>query len=199
MITNLTDKELLRRIQIDDQQAFSAIVYRYNIRLYRTVVSRVRMEDDTKDIVQEIFISLWNNRHQIQCATSLFPYLSKSAFYAVIDWQLLHKKNIYRQHLLLESNEPTVFPIENQLIADEIGQEIMEEIEKMPYTTRTIFRMSRMEHKSVKEIAATLELSEQTVKNSISFALKQLRKKMAQKELSPLLFYLLINVFLIKY
>ena len=195
MIISLPDDELLRRIQMDDQQAFSVIVYRYNVRLYRIVQGRVRMEDDAKDIIQEIFISLWNNRHQIQSAAALYPYLSKSAFYAIIDWQLLHKKNISRHSLLLEKDEPSVFPVENQVIANELKQELMEEIEKMPDTTKTVFRMSRIEQKSVKEIAVVLHLSEQTVKNNISIALKQLRKRMVSNKLSLLLFCILIKVF----
>jgi RNA polymerase sigma factor (sigma-70 family) len=191
MITSLPDEELLRRIQMDDQQAFSVIVYRYNVRLYRIVQSRVRMEDDAKDIIQEIFISLWNNRHQVQSGTALYPYLSKSAFYAVIDWQLLHKKNISRHQLLLEKDEPSVFPIESHVIANELRQEFMEEVEKMSDTTRTVFRMSRIEQKSAKEIAIALHLSEQTVKNNISIALKQLRKRMVSNKLSLLLLFIL--------
>jgi RNA polymerase sigma factor (sigma-70 family) len=195
MIISLPDDELLKRIQMDDQQAFSVIVYRYNVRLYRIVQSRVRAEDDAKDIIQEIFISLWNNRHQIQSAAALFPYLSKSAFYAVIDWQLLHKKNISRHQLLLEKDEPSAFPIENQVIANELRQELMEEVERMPYTTRTVFRMSRIDQKSVKEIAVVLRLSEQTVKNNISTALKLLRRRMASVKFAVLFFCILLNFF----
>ncbi len=195
MTTSLPDDELLRMIQIDDQQAFSIIVYRYNVRLYKIVQSRVRMEDDAKVIVQEIFISLWNNRHQIQSA-ALYPYLSKSAFYAIIDWQLLNKKNISRYQLLLEKDEPFVFAIENQVMANELRQELLAEVDKMPDTTRTVFRMSRIDQKSVKEIALVLDLSEQTVKNNISMALKQLRKRMVNNNLSLLLFCILLkNIF----
>lgn len=178
---------------MDDQKAFSVVVHRYNVRLYKIVYGRVRMEDDAKDIIQEIFISLWNNRQQIQSGAGLYPYLSKSVFYAVIDWQLLHKKNISRYHLLLEKDEPSVFPVENQVIANELRQEMMEEIEKMPDTTKTVFHMSRIEQKSVKEIAIKLQLSEQTVKNNISIALKQLRKRMVSNNLSLLLFFILMK------
>lgn len=181
---------------MDDQHAFSVIVYRYNVRLYRIVQGRVRMEDDAKDIVQEIFISLWNNRHQIQSGAALYPYLSKSAFYAVIDWQLLNKKNLSRHHLLLEKDEPAVLPVENQVIANELKRELMGEIEKMPDTTRTVFRMSRIDQKSVKEIAAVLNLSEQTVKNNISTALKLLRRRISSDKFYLVIFYILIkNIF----
>lgn len=196
MIKSLPDEELLKRIQLDDQQAFSVIVYRYNLKLYRIVQNRVRMEDDAKDIIQEIFISLWNNRHNIQ-TTALYPYLSRSAFYAVIDWQLLHKKNLSRHHLLLENEEPAVLSIENQVIADELRQELLEEVEKMSDTTKAVFRMSRIDQKSVKEIATVLHLSEQTVKNNISVALKQLRRRMVSDKLSLLFYYILIKSLLL--
>jgi len=189
MWKSLPDDELLRRIQDDDQQAFSTLVFRYNVRLYRIVYNRVRMEDDAKDIIQEIFISLWNNRHRIT-SSDLFAYLSKSAFYAVIDWQLLHKKNMARHHLLLGRDEPYILPVEDQMIANELKQELMEEVEKMPATTGLVFRMSRIEQKSVKEIAATTNLSEQTVKNNISIALKQLRKRVLEGKLTSLFFLL---------
>jgi RNA polymerase sigma factor (sigma-70 family) len=198
MIKSLPDEELLKRIQMDDQQAFSVIVYRYNVRLYRVVQGRIRMEDDAKDIIQEIFISLWNNRHQIQTTAALYPYLSKAAFYAVIDWQILHKKNLSRYHLLLEKDEPAVFPIENQVIADELRRELLEEVEKMPATTRTVFQLSRIDQKSVKEIAVQLHLSEQTVKNNLSLALKQLKRQMVSNKLSVVfLGVLLKGIFLI--
>jgi DNA-directed RNA polymerase specialized sigma24 family protein len=90
-------------------------------------------------ILYRKYLSLWNNRHQVQSGTALYPYLSKSAFYAVIDWQLLHKKNISRYQLLLEKDEPSVFPIENHVIANELRQEFLEEVEKMSDTTRTVF------------------------------------------------------------
>lgn len=196
MIKGLSDVELLGMIQMDDQQAFSVIVYRYNVRLYRIIYSRIRSDDDAKDILQEIFISLWNNRHQIQSAISLYPYLSKSAFYAIIDWQIQHKKDLSRYHLLLEKDEPAVFPVENQVIADELNQELLEEVERMPVTTRMVFRMSRIDHKSVKEIAAVMHLSEQTVRNNISLALQQLRKRMVSNKLTLILLGILLkNIF----
>lgn len=189
MWKSLQDDELLRRIQNDDQQAFSAIVFRYNVRLYRIVYNRVRDEDDAKDIVQEIFISLWKNRHQVKLS-DLFPYLSKAAFYAVIDWQLLNKKQLSRYHLLLEKDEPSISPVEDQIIANDLKRELMDAVEKMPETTGLVFRMSRIENKSVKEIAATTNLSEQTVKNNISIALKHLRTRVLSGKLTSLLFFM---------
>lgn len=196
MIKNLPDEELLKMIQTDDQDAFSVIMFRYNVRLYKIIQGRIRSEDDAKDILQEIFISLWNNRHHIQLSVSLFPYLSKSAFYAIIDWQIQHKKSLLRHDLLLAENEPSVFPVENQIIADELNQELLKELDRMPLTTRTVFKMSRVDHKSVKEIASLLQLSEQTVRNNISIALQHIRRRMVNNKLTILLIAILLKIFI---
>lgn len=191
MIGHPTDEELLKLTQANDQQAFAVLVYRYNVRLFKIINARIRSEDDAKDILQEIFISLWNNRSQIDA--SVFGYLSRAAFYAVIDWQIENKRNLSRIQLLLEHNEPSIVPIDEHLIANELQNELLGEIEKLSSTTRTIFRMSRLEQKSNREIAKELQLSEQTVKNNLSIALQHLRRRVFGSKLATIFISLLLG------
>jgi RNA polymerase sigma-70 factor (ECF subfamily) len=81
-----------------------------------------------------------------------------------------------RHQLLLESDEPALHAIESQVIANELHAELLQVVDKLPPTTRKVFRMSRIEQKSTREIARELSLSEQTVKNNISMALLSLKK-----------------------
>lgn len=182
MIAHSTDDELLRMIQANDDKAFAVLVYRYNVRLFKIINARIRCEDDAKDILQEIFISFWNNRAQVD--TSVFGYLSRAAFYAVIDWQIEDKKKLSRVQLLLERDEPTTASIDEYVIADEMHNELLDEIEKLSSTTGTVFRMSRLEQKSIREIADELHLSEQTVKNNLSIALQHMRGKLLRGNLA---------------
>lgn len=175
----------------NDQKAFAALVYRYNVRLFNIINARIRSEDDAKDILQELFISLWNNREQID--TSVFGYLSRSAFYAVIDWQIENKKNLSRVQLLLAHNEPAIVPVEEHVIANELQNELLGEIEKLSSTTRAVFRMSRLEQKSNREIAKELQLSEQTVKNNLSIALQHLRNRVFSNKMAVILIGLLLR------
>ncbi|SFN02848.1 RNA polymerase sigma-70 factor, ECF subfamily [Chitinophaga sp. YR627] len=176
MMENLTDAELLSLAQTDDEKAFEAIMYRYNVQLYKYIYTRIRNEHDAKDLLQEIFISCWKNRHTIN---NIAAYLKRSVHYAIIDWQVGNKKAIARNTTLEEKDEPTTYPIENQLISLEIKEEVETEISKMNDTMRKIFVSSRWEARSIPEIAQEYGLSEQTVKNNLSMALKRIRLRLA--------------------
>lgn len=176
MFDNLTDAELLALSQTEDEKAFEAIMYRYNVQLYKYIYTRIRSEHDAKDLLQEVFISCWKNRHTIN---NIAAYLKRSVHYAIIDWQIDNKKTLARQVLLEEKDEPTTYPVENQLISLEIKEEVETEVSKMNETMRKIFVSSRWESKSIPEIALEYGLSEQTVKNNLSMALKRIRLRLA--------------------
>ncbi|SFD45516.1 RNA polymerase sigma-70 factor, ECF subfamily [Chitinophaga sp. CF118] len=178
MMKNLNDAELLSLVKKDDEKAFETLVYRYNVTLYKFIYARIREEHDTKDLLQEIFISFWKNRQNIITQDRILSYLTRAAYYAVIDWQIQHKKILARQTVLLEKDEPTAFPIEDQLISMELRNEVDSEVSKMNDTMRKVFVSSRWEAKSIREIAVEYGLSEQTVKNYISLALKRIRLKL---------------------
>lgn len=178
MMNNLNDTELLSLVKKDDEKAFETLVYRYNVTLYKFIYARIRAEHDTKDILQEVFISFWKNRQHIITQNKILSYLTRAAYYAVIDWQIQHKKILARQTILLEKDEPTTFPIEEQLISLELREEVDTVVSKMNDTMRKVFVSSRWESKSIREIAVEHGLSEQTVKNYISLALKRIRLKL---------------------
>ena len=193
MMKKLTDAELLSLVQHEnDEKAFAVIVFRYNVALYKFIYARVREEHDSKDILQEVLISCWNNRQNIQNPDKIFNYLTRAAYYAVIDWQINNKKVLERQTSLLEKDEPSTFPVENQLIAGEMREKIDTEVAKMNETMRKVFISSRWESKSIREIAEEYGLSEQTVKNCISLALKKIRLRLQTEQWLPL--YILLTL-----
>jgi RNA polymerase sigma factor (sigma-70 family) len=172
---NLNDAELLSLVKKDDEKAFETLVYRHNVTLYKFIYARIRDEHDTKDLLQEVFISFWKNRGNID---NILPYLTRASYYAIIDWQIQHKKVLARQSILLEKDEPTTFPVENQLISLELREQVDTEVAKMNDTMRKVFISSRWEAKSIREVAEEHGLSEQTVKNYISLALKRIRLRL---------------------
>jgi len=176
MMENLTDGELLSLSQTGDEKAFEAIMYRYNVQLYKYIYARIRSEHDAKDLLQEVVISCWKNRHTVN---NVAAYLKRSVHYAIIDWQIENKKILARQTVLLEQDEPATYPVEDQLISIEIREEVDTEVSKMNETMRKIFVSSRWESKSIPEIAREYGLSEQTVKNNLSMALKRIRIRLA--------------------
>ncbi|EHQ26140.1 RNA polymerase sigma factor [Mucilaginibacter paludis] len=183
----LPDKTLFTLVQDHDERAFAVLLERYSRRMYDLVYKRTRDDDDTKDILQDIFISFWNNRDKIRIEDSIYPYLHRSAKYAVIDLAIRNQRVSAYQNLLAKQDEPFIHPAENSLIADELKLQYEREVARMPGTMQQIFRLSRDQHLSAREIAAQLQLSEQTVRNNITLALKKLRLSIGSDQLIVLL------------
>ncbi|MCS4227866.1 RNA polymerase sigma factor [Sphingobacterium sp. BIGb0165] len=171
----LDDTELFIRIQADDRYAFSELVNRYSDVLFRFIQRRVSCTEDSEDILQEIFVSLWHQRLNITIEYSLYPYLFKTAKYKIIDWTINEQKKIVRAEKLLASFQAASPTSEDELLAKELAVLIDTEIEKMPTTMKSAFSLSRKESMSIKDIASELAISEQTVKNNISLALGWLK------------------------
>lgn len=170
-----TDDNLLLGLQQGDQSAFKVLYERYWKEVYNMVYRRIRDEEATKDIVQNIFVNLWTSRKAITIQTSLAPYLNTAAKNRTISF---YKKNLadFSRNNIFQDDQ-VQHSIAHNLEANELKSFFNQEIENMPDTMRKAFVLSREENKSIREIASELSLSEQTIKNNISQALERLKKK----------------------
>lgn len=171
----LSDAQLLSLMQENNERAFSCLMERYNDILFRHISRRTQSADDAAEILQDIFIAMWNKRFSVYAEDSIYPYLFQAAKFEIIDWHLKKEKQIHKESLMALQEEQFDFPVEEVLMAKELQDLLDAEINKMPATMKEIFQLSRTQALSVKEIAAALSISEQTVKNNISMALKRLR------------------------
>ena len=187
----LSDAELFRLIQGDDERAFSALFDRYKMPLFRHVYQRINSEAETEDILQNIFISFWKNRQAIAIKDSFRPYLMGAAKKSIFAHYALTSKEIRNSHLLQGREEPLEYPEEEFMIARELEEVVQNEIQKMPITMRQAFQLSRKEQLSVREIAEILSLSEQTVKNNITMAVQRLRGKLNPKQIIQVISFVL--------
>lgn len=190
-----TDAELLTALQEGDENAFRLLYERYWSDLYSMIYRRLLDEEATKDIVQNIFVSLWLNKASIPVENSLAPYLSTAARNQTISHYKKHKATLEREtryqnlNSLQHSSEQMVEAGELELVLDR-------EIDQMPENMKKAFVLSRVEERSIKEIAAELCLSEQTVKNNISQALQRLQRKVKTFYAEPANVYTLLLVLL---
>lgn len=170
----LNDIHLLQKIKRDNKAAFTEVVNRYSDILFRFIHRRTDNFEDSQDIVQEIFTSLWKNRDRIIIKDSLYPYLFQSAKYKVIDLLITKQKEI-KQSSEYSINKHICYNTEEELLAKELADLIKKHVDKMPNSMKKAFTLSRYEAMSIKDIAGQLSLSEQTVKNNISLAISKLR------------------------
>src|SRR5688572_26154082 len=82
---NILDQELCDLLKEGSEKAFAEIFRRYQAPLFDFAYKRIRDKDDAKDIVQEIFVKLWNNRTEVQITTSLRSYLYRCVLNGVLN------------------------------------------------------------------------------------------------------------------
>jgi len=186
-VKNLPDTELFEQVQQDREQAFEVLMHRYSSQLYDVVYKRLGSDEETKDILQDIFIGVWKNRRQIQVTDSLYPYIYRAAKNAVIDQLIARQKKVSYEDIPEGSLYSTLSGAEDKFNILELQQQFRTAINNMPATMRQVFLLSRDEQLTAREIASRLNISEQTVRNNISMALQRLRNDFRYSQLLVLL------------
>lgn len=175
---NVVDKELFERIQSGDEVAFQELFTKYWELLYRIAFKILRDESMAEDMVQDVFISVWERRKQI-LNTNIKAYLSQSVKFQV--FKQLKKSQLQQVHvdaiesIALISNETS----ESKVNIKELTKEIDGVLGGLPNRCREIFYLSRNEQLTNKEIASRLGISIRTVETQISIALKHLRNSLS--------------------
>jgi RNA polymerase sigma-70 factor (ECF subfamily) len=171
------DLELTEFLRSGDHGAFTEIYNRYSGLLYVYVFKLLGDPDGAKDLVQELFISLWNKKADVEFTASLSSYLYSAVRYKFLKLIAHQKvKTEYAERFLLSMQEG-ISTTDNYMIEKELSRQVEMLVSYLPSKMARIFILSRMEYRSNKEIAAELNLSEKTVKNLMSQALKSLRLK----------------------
>ena len=182
------EEKLLASIK-NDEQAFRIIYDRYWSRLFYYALNVLEDRTICEDIVQEVFVSLWQKSDSLKI-NNLSAYLLQSVKFQIFNH--LRNGKIAQQYLerisFLQFHNDT----EEQLIAKELESELTRLIDLLPERCRQIFLLSRFEHRSNQEIALQLGLSVQTVKNQISKALASLREEIPADASFALLLFLFL-------
>lgn len=170
----LADEILLKFLSIGDEAAFKEIYQRYWKGLFFAALNKLNNKQIAEDTVQTVFTTLWAKRenHSIQ---NLSAYLDTAVKYQVINYikstitKKVHLSTIgERQATEEDSTELT-------LLVHELNAAIDKAISQLPQKTQTIFKLSRFEQHSNKEISNMMHLSEKAVEYHITQSLKNLR------------------------
>lgn len=168
-------QHLIPDIANGNQHAFSKLYDLFYPSLLEHVVSKVNDIPVAEDILHDLFLSIWKNRQKLPEIESLPAYLYSSCRYLVIDHiRKSSQQQVYADLSDFDSadNEPA---LEERLYYRYLLDAVNKEIENLPEKCRQIFKLSREEHLSNKEIAAAMNVSESTVENQINKALKRIR------------------------
>lgn len=177
-VDKLSDPELVSLLNKGNQLAYTEIYNRYHAALYIHVFNKLRNREDSRDIVHDLFSSLWLNRAELLLQTTLAAYLYTAARYRVYD--LIDKRQVSSKYLeSIGDFDNQADGMTDHLIREkQLQAEIDSEISRLPAKMREIFELSRKGNLSHKAIAGVLGLSEQTVKKQVHNSLKILRSKL---------------------
>jgi len=165
------DELLLNLIRKEDYTAFRSLFYKYTDRLIRFALCYVSDKQSAEEIVLDIFTYLWQNRNEVEIY-SLKSYLFQATKNKSLSY-LREKGNV----TYLEELEVSELEVSNNfnIEFEELQKLIEEAIGLLPDRCREIFLQSREIDKSNKEIAADLNISEKTVENQITIAIKKIK------------------------
>ena len=173
-----TDRELTESIREGDQGAYTEIFSRYNKLLYSHTYNKLRDSEEAKDIVQEVFYSLWANRGKSLPDNNLIGYLFMATRYKIAD--LLSRRQVKDKYIVSLQQFIDLAPeySDHLVRKNQLREIIEEEISALPPRMQEILRLSRFEQLSHKEISEKLNITEATSKDQVKKALKILRKRL---------------------
>ncbi len=173
-----TDTELLLLLREGDVQAFKELYDTHWDKLFAIAIQKLT-KDDACDVLQDLFLEIWKKRSGIYISSSLEAYLFVALQNRIFNF---YKKRLAekQKHLTIAAKTNLVADPDPEVIlqAKEVHGMVQDEIQAMPDKMRNVFELSRYKSLSSQAIASHLSISDQTVRNQISAALKRLRHRL---------------------
>ena len=171
------DQLIIQHLAKDDVRAFDFLYQKYFSKLYGVVYKRLQNRELTEEVVQELFVSLWERRAVLAISTTIESYLFSSVKYLVI--AQYKKNNLFEKYFNSLNPEADNHNFTEQSVAfDELNEAYQNALILLPERCREVFLLKRS-GLSQREISEKMDISEKTVENQMTKALKVLREALS--------------------
>lgn len=185
----IKDQELISRAQSGDTPAFEELVHRYDRRVLTLAVSFTGNEDEAKDIYQEVFLRVYRSLKGFQFRSEFSTWLHRIVTNVCLTHQMRGRKHVHASLDDITSGElqsqerdshMSVRPVSPERYAQdaEISQHIQDALETLSPQQRLVFVLKHYQGFKIREIAASLECSDGTVKKYLFTAMEKMRKRL---------------------
>lgn len=182
-----SDSELIVCLKTGDILSFDKLFSKYSERLFFFSKKILKNHEDAEEIVQDVFLKIWEHRADIDEARSFKSYIFTLAYHNIIT--KLRSRNLHTRYAGISlSNSEISNETEAQIIYSDLEKLSNKIIDQMPPKRKQIYLLSRAEGISNLEIAERLNISKNTVENQLTDALKFIRKKLGPETLYALIF-----------
>lgn len=188
------DEILIGRLRNGDESALTELYNKFWQSLFMSAYNVLKDKELCEDVIQDIFMNIWNNREKLEIHISLKGYMYACARYQVFNQ---FKKNKDKIHVEFFDDLDERFQHstpETQLMHEELVQQINTIVESLPLKCQLVYKLSREEQLSHKEIAERLDISTKTVENHITKALQVIRLSMGSSASMAMVLWLSRNL-----
>lgn len=167
--TELADeRKLMQRCVEGDRQAFTTLYSYYAPQLYKALYPLTnKSKEDTEEIIQELFVKIWDKRDKMLTIQSFRPFIFRMARNRVIDWYRKNEAKKDYSTFYHEYSQSEVISVTDELLFEEYYSIAMEAIEKLSARQKQIFNLRHTEDLSLSEIAGELQISIHGVKKQL--------------------------------
>lgn len=187
-------KTIVTKFKAGDAAAFDAIYNIYSQKLYRFALGLTKDHDSAGEIVQEVFVALWEKRNQVDVTFNFENYIYTIAQNSIRKFFRKRSMENRVKDFMLNNSPEVIEDADASLIYNELLELANKTIEKLPPKRKTVYKLSKLEDMTIKEIANRLDISTRTAENQLARALKYLKEELQSLSLVSLLFYCLFLV-----
>lgn len=190
------DSSLLVQLAGGDEVAFNTLFERYKDRLYNYMLKITKSSEVSEEIVIDIFVKIWVGRELMNQIHNVESFLHKVAYHKAIDFLRVTSRHTRLKKVYIERMEIEPEKLADDLIIDEEFRQILHKaIQRLPPQRRLIYTLSREQGLTHNQIANALNLSRNTVKNSVMAATKSVSEFLQENRdgasILPLFFLLI--------
>ena len=187
------DSKIITLLKAGNIEAFEKVFFSFSDRLYYFAIRYLRNQQDAEEIVQDVFVKLWENREKINQDLSFSGYLFTIARNTIFNQNRKKVNEQVYQNYVRTFLDNSSSKTEDDLIYSDIKNIVDKVVDEFPPQRQLIYKMSREKGLSYREIAQELNLSERTIEAHIRIALKTLTKVLDDHFVLPLLLIMLSN------
>lgn len=192
MPLNLNDETIINGLKEGNKLIIDQIYHAYHKRIFAFALSLLKEEEDALDIVHEVFVKLWKNRHELAPDTRVEPLIftiTRNTVLSLFRKKASEKK--YQEHLNKAPAEDITSNTENVVEYNLLKDKVDQYVQQLPPKSRKVYLLSREQGLSNKEIAQKMGIAEKTVEDHITKALNFLKKHLRDIGITGVLFWYL--------
>lgn len=185
------ERRVIEQLREGSKEAFRFLFDTYGPKIFAFAISYLKNEDDAEELLQEVFLKLWEVRANLDCSKNIKSFLFKICINLIYDF--IRKRNITQAYIdyLIQNHTSFDNNTWQEVVYNDMINNLQVLVTQMPEQRQRIFRLSKEEGLTIEEIAQKLNLSHRTVENQLYRAVSFLKEKLGTRSIALLLFYFL--------